>query len=385
MLEARESEGSRFVQRISLASGAAGDRVNVSDTIDWQTRERSLKATFPLTVANADATYQISVGTLPRANNDPKKYEVPQHQWFDLTDADGKYGVAVLNDCKYGSDKPADNELRLTLIYTPGTRGGYRDQGTQDIGRHQIDYAIAPHAGDWRDGKVQWNARQLNQPLMVFQTSSHAGPLGKAYSLLKVSSDQVGVEAIKKAEESDEIVVRLKELDGKSAEGVRISTTAGIASAREVSGQERSPPPRSMTGDRDDMKPYQLRAFAIAESGGHESITSEMQSCMAVQLRCDQHGRQPRRWCIRYDGRTYPAEQMPAKIVSEGIEFATGPKRMAEQRCDCKGQTIQSPVDSPRPTCRVRDRGDQPVTFKIGIDTREAQEWGPHRPVGQPA
>ena len=31
---------------------------------------------------------------------------MPQHQWFDQTATDGKYGVAILNDCKFGSDKP---------------------------------------------------------------------------------------------------------------------------------------------------------------------------------------------------------------------------------------------------------------------------------------
>ena len=74
--------------------------------------------------------------------------------WLDLTNQDGKFGTAVLNDCKYGSDKPDDNTIRQTLLYTPGVRKSYQDQATQDFGRHNFVYSLAPHAGDWRDGNV---------------------------------------------------------------------------------------------------------------------------------------------------------------------------------------------------------------------------------------
>ena len=85
------------------------------------------------------------------------KFEVASHQWFDLTDKSGAYGVTVLSDCKTGSDKPDDNTLRLTLLYTPGLGGGnghdYADQTTQDWGHHEFVYGLASHAGNWRRGK----------------------------------------------------------------------------------------------------------------------------------------------------------------------------------------------------------------------------------------
>ena len=60
---------------------------------------------------------------------EPKKFEVLSHQWIDLTDASGDFGATILTDCKNGSDKPNDNTIRLTLIRTPGTRGGYARPG----------------------------------------------------------------------------------------------------------------------------------------------------------------------------------------------------------------------------------------------------------------
>ncbi|RYG24290.1 alpha-mannosidase, partial [bacterium] len=84
----REAQGSKFVQRISVSAGGAGDRVEVSNVIDWATKESALKAAFPLTTENPKATYDLQVGAIERGVNDPKKYEVPQHQWFDQTSAD---------------------------------------------------------------------------------------------------------------------------------------------------------------------------------------------------------------------------------------------------------------------------------------------------------
>jgi alpha-mannosidase len=81
---------------------------------------------------------------------------VPSHQWIDLTDMSGKFGATLLTDCKNGSDKPNDHTLRLTLIRTPGTGGGYQDQGTQDIGHHEFTYGIAGHADGWREAQTDW-------------------------------------------------------------------------------------------------------------------------------------------------------------------------------------------------------------------------------------
>ena len=120
-----------------------------------------MKAVFPLTAENPTATYNLDVGTIERGNNDERQFEVASHQWFDLTDRSGEFGVTVLSDAKFGSDKPGDGMLRLTLVRTPGTRGGYEDQGTQDIGRHEFLYGLAGHASDWREARTDWQAQRL--------------------------------------------------------------------------------------------------------------------------------------------------------------------------------------------------------------------------------
>ncbi len=177
----RETEGSKFVQTIRLSAGDAGNRVEFDNAVDWKIGVSNLKATFPLTASNPVATYNWDVGTIERPNNQPNQFEVASHQWIDLTDRQGGYGVTVLTDCKYGSDKPDDNTLRLTLLRTPGVRDAHPDQGTQDFGHHEFVYGLAGHAGDWRQAQTDWHAQRLNQPLIAFEASHHEGRAGQAF------------------------------------------------------------------------------------------------------------------------------------------------------------------------------------------------------------
>src|SRR5215467_13152121 len=210
---ARESENSKFVQTIRLSAGDAGNRVEFSNSVDWNTKEANLKATFPLSAANKVATYNWDVGTIQRPNEYERQFEVASHQWIDLTDQAGGYGVTVLTDCKNASDKPNDNTLRLTLIRTPGTRAGYADQGTQDLGHHDFVFGFAGHEGDWQQAQTDWQAYRLNQPLLAFESAKHAGALGNSFTLLHLNQSRIRVLALKRAEATDEIIVRLVEID----------------------------------------------------------------------------------------------------------------------------------------------------------------------------
>src|SRR5580658_2740744 len=263
--EARETAGSKFVQTISLAAGDAGKRVEFANAIDWYTKESNLKASFPLAASNQMATYNWDIGAIQRPSAEPKKFEVPSHQWIDLTDMSGEFGATILTDCKNGSDKPNDHTIRLTLIRTPGTRGGYPDQGTQDIGHHELVYGIAGHAGDWRQGQTDWQGQRLNTPLIAFEAPRHAGALGREFSLLKVSNPRIRVLALKKAEQGDEVIVRLVELDGKPQSDVRISFDAPISAAREVNGQEQPVGTATVNGGAlvASFSAYQPRTFAV--------------------------------------------------------------------------------------------------------------------------
>jgi alpha-mannosidase len=384
----RTSEGSRFIQTVRLSAGT-GDRVEFATRIDWQTRESSLKASFPLTVANPLATYDLQVGTLARGNNDPKKYEVPQHQWFDLTAPDNSFGVAVLNDSKFGSDKPDDSTMRLTLLYTPGTRDKYQDQGVQDFGRHDILYAVTSHTGDWREAHVPWAAARLNQPLVAFQTQAHPGVLGRTFSLFTLTSGQVAITAVKKAEDSDEMVVRFKELTGQPASGLQLAAAAPIVAAREIDGQERPLGNAMIEQGRltFEVGGYGLRAFALKLGTAPAKLPAVVSQPLALAFDEDVISSDANRSDGRFDanGRTFPAEQLPAKTVSEGVEFTLGSGVDGQRNAlAARGQTVSLPAgDFNRMYFLAAADGDTPARFAIDGHAVDlvVQDWSGY--IGQ--
>ena len=329
----RETEASKFVQTVRLSTGDAGNRVEFSNVIDWATKEANLKATFPLNAANNLATYNWDVGTIQRANEEERQFEVASHQWIDLTDKGGSFGATILTDCKNASDKPNDQTLRLTMIRTPGTRGGYADQGTQDIGRHEILFGIAGHAHDWRQAQTDWHAYRLNQPLIAFQSSSHAGGLGKSFSLLKVNNDRIRVLALKKAELTDELIVRLVEMDGKPASNVRVMFASGVVAAREVNGQEQPVGPATIANGEltTSFGPYQLRTFAIKLEPARAKVAPTifqpvpLDYDMSVAARFGRPADGSFDWAPNSQGasqgKALPAEMLPRQINFGGIRF----------------------------------------------------------------
>ncbi len=317
----RETEGSEFRQTVRLSNGDAGNRVEFGNVIEWKTSNANLKATFPLAAANPNATYNLDIGSVERGNNDERKFEVPSHQWFDLTDRSGAFGVTILSDSKYGSDKPDDKTLRLTLLRTPGIgpRAGYADQSTQDLGRHEFVYGLAAHRGDWRREQTDWQAHRLNQPLIAFQSSKHPGRLGKTFSILRVNNDRVRVLALKKAESSDEVIVRIVELDGRSAPDVRIRFAAPVVAAREVNGQEQPVGRASIMNGQlvTSLGRFQPRTFAVKLAPPAIRLAAPRTHSFPLPYDLAVANRDGERLKHGFDGEGFalPAEMLPREIT----------------------------------------------------------------------
>jgi alpha-mannosidase len=386
----RETEGSKFVQTVRLSTGDAGNRIEFSNVIDWSTREANLKATFPLAAANNLATYNWDVGTIQRPNEAERQFEVASHQWIDLTDKAGAYGVSVLTDCKNASDKPDDKTIRLTLVRTPGTRGGYADQGTQDIGRHEILFGLAGHANDWRQAQTDWQAYRLNQPLIAFQSPPHAGALGKSLSLLKVSNDRIRVMAFKKAELSDELIVRLVEMDGKPASNVHVMFASGVVAAREVNGQEQPVGPAQLSNGElvTSFSAYQPRTFAIKLAPSRKKVSAvtfqpvPLDYDMSVASRMGRPADGSFDWAPNNQGasqgKALPAELLPRQINFGAIRFALAPAEKLNAVV-AHGQTINLPAGKYNRLylLAAASNSDQIATFKFGAQPASVniQEW----------
>jgi alpha-mannosidase len=380
----RVAAGSTIVQRVSLTQD--GDRVNVENEIDWKSPNTLLKAAFPLAASNPKATYDLGLGTIARPNNTPAAYEVPGQQWADVTDVGGSLGVAVLNDSKYGWDKPADNVLRLTLLHTALPRATPY-QGSNDLGHHRFAYAIAGHHGDWRDGRVPERAARLNQPLVAFQTTAHPGVRGHAVSLLSLedTSGQISVTAMKKAEDSDEIVVRLQERYGRSGR-TRVTLPGRIASAREINAAEEAVGPLAANGDAVTLEfaPYQPRTIAVRLAPAAASPPAAARTTVALDLPFNLDGvSTDGDWQDGdFDGKghTIPGELLPRTLTLDGVAYRFGSSaKGANNVLVPKGQTLALPAGTFDRVYVLAAAvgGDAPMTIGLGATSPRVtvQEW----------
>ena len=185
-------------------------RIDFETTIDWHEKHTLLKTAFPVNVNAQKATYDIQFGNVERPTHwntswDKAKFEVCAHKWGDLSQDD--FGVSILNDCKYGYDIK-DNVMRLTLLKSATDPNEVADQGL-----HKFTYSLYPHQGDWRQANVIKAGYFVNNPLVVEAVKQQAGDLPERCSFFTVMSEKENVvmETVKKAEDSDLLIIRIYE------------------------------------------------------------------------------------------------------------------------------------------------------------------------------
>jgi alpha-mannosidase len=229
----REFGASKITQTMRLAIGSR--RLEFDTEVDWHERHKFLKVAFPVDVLAGRATYEIQFGHLERPTHantswDVARFEVCAHRWADLSEPG--YGVALLNDCKYGHDVHG-NVMRLSLLRSPGWPDPESDQGS-----HRFSYALFPHAGDLREAGVIAEAEAFNLPLVAVPAGAAAGTRPASASVVSPDRPNVTVEAVKKADGEDALVVRVTEAFGARGR-VRISTTLPLAVVTRVDLLER--------------------------------------------------------------------------------------------------------------------------------------------------
>ena len=232
-------------------------RLDFVTEVDWHELHRFLKVAFPVNVHSDRATFEIQFGHVSRPTHqntswEQARFEVCAHRWADLSETG--YGVALLNDCKYGYDVRGDT-LRLSLLRSPTAPDPQCDQG-----RHRFTYALLPHAGDPFAGGVLEAASALNTPLAAVATDRHPGPLPPSRSFVSVDDPGFVVVAVKRADDgSGDVVIRGYEAYGGHRRA-RVRTTLAVTSAQRTDLLER--PRHELTVDAGavvlDLRPFEL-------------------------------------------------------------------------------------------------------------------------------
>jgi alpha-mannosidase len=338
----RDAEYSVISQRVSLSLDSK--TVEVTNRVDWRTRRSMMKAVFPFSASDSNATYDLGLGVIKRPNNTEKLYEVPAQHWADITDRSGDFGAAVLSDCKYGWDKPSDNTLRLTCLHTPaGAFTKETRQDLQDLGLSEFRFAIYSHKNGYENG-VQREAMLFTNPLNAIETKTRSKGVKKLGSFLTVSTDDVLVRAVKLCEEDDSVIVRVNEANGMEQKKVSLNLSSEITAAYLANSNE------DITGKADfdkrtvvfDMSPFEVRTFRIELKKSKKSLTEK---CIPIELPFNSKGfsdyENLRHIILQGSGLSLPLEQMPDKFTVGGIEFVSG--RKADDRYDvlvCRGQEL---------------------------------------------
>jgi len=234
--ERRLGEASRIRQVVRLDAGSR--RVELHTTVDWHERHVLLKACFPLAVHAHVATYETPFGTTERPTHfstsfDRARYEVPGHRFADLSEHG--FGAAVLTDSKYGYSC-FGNELRVSLLRSPKS-----PDPEADMGRHEFAYALLPHAGGWREAGVLAEAIRFNAPLRWAETTASG-------SLASVDDPNLVLDTVKRAEDSDALVLRLYEAHGGRGTA-RIRLGVPFTAARRTNALEEGGSALGLAGD----------------------------------------------------------------------------------------------------------------------------------------
>ena len=191
-------------------------------TLDWHEHHKILKFSFPVDVQNPRPTYEIAYGyKVRKAEGD----EDPGQRWIDLSgDRAGKeYGVAVINDAKYGYSVQ-DNDLRISIVrgavyaqHQPRTVEPNGEYLWQDQGEQTFRMLLLPHAGSWQDAGVVRRAEELTAPVPVLYQGIHPGIRPLSASFLSVDAPNVVVSVVKKSEDGGDLIVRCYETAGREA------------------------------------------------------------------------------------------------------------------------------------------------------------------------
>ena len=250
---ARRFRHSEIVQDVRLWSNSP--RIEFKTRLEWGDRRWLLKARFPLAIRAGIASFESAFGVVERPTHrntswQAAQFEVAGHRFADLSEPG--YGVALLNDGKYGHHVMG-NELGISLLRSPIYPDPLADEGI-----HEFTYALFPHRGNWYEGGVLAAAEDLNRPLLC-----RAIEIAKetSWQPLRVRGLGVGLAALKALEDGGGLVLRCYEPQGARGE-VAIDLPEGWEMGAELNLLEEpiGAPELAFT-------PFQVRSWLVSRGG----------------------------------------------------------------------------------------------------------------------
>ena len=240
------------VVRQDIIFHADSPLVEFDTELEWHGKHRLLKAAFDTTVQAPAARQEIQFGCIqrPTTRNDSleqAKFEVCCHKYADLSEP--SYGVALLNDCKYGVSVEG-GRIALSLA-----KGGMRPDPRGDEGVYTFRYAFLPHTGGFC-------AQSVVRPAYAFQYAAlpASGEGLPSEPLVRVDAANVMPETVKPCEDGGHaFILRLYECEGSYAR-TRLSLAPGCSGAQlcDMLEQPFAPCPAEL-----EFRPFEIKTLRI--------------------------------------------------------------------------------------------------------------------------
>jgi len=358
----RSAKGSKIIEQWCFEKTSASEvpMLVCENFLRWETESHILKVVFPCSLQSPGATYGLGVGKIKRGNSREKLHEVPSAGWVSVEEGDQK--VTIMTDCKFGWDKPADDTLRMTVVHSPEMVGfnvdlgganfndDFSEQAQVDFGWQRYSYALQIHdkVDELQSEKV-WE--QFINPELIFTTRHE---MREPEFFIQEMSNNLNLQAVKLAEDTDEIILRVHEITGKPQnEKSNIKLSVPIEKVRCLNGQEQPLP------NQDDIillesnaidfeiKPFGLLTLALTVE--HSELPKvKKPKFETIDLPFNLRGISPD--SNRQDGdldglgHNIPSEQLPEILKFEGIDFKTGTREYHKPNVLVPtGQEIQLP------------------------------------------
>ena len=230
-------------------------RIDFKTVVDWKESQKILKTAFSVDIRGVFARYDVQEGNIVRpitrnTSWEAAKFEVVAHKWADLSETG--YGVALINDCKYGYDIKEDT-MRLSLLKS-ATDPDY----SADYGTHEFTYSLYPHKEEWYNAGLEEEAFDLNSPVVVLEGAS---ALGKE-SLIGFDAENVVLDAFKKAENEEAYVLRFHEFTGRRGK-INLKIGLKFDSWCESDLMENPLGEWKQTAIEVEVKPYEIKTIML--------------------------------------------------------------------------------------------------------------------------
>jgi mannosylglycerate hydrolase len=200
--------------------------VEVETKVDNDCENHRLRVCFPTCIdaktSDSEAAFDVIEREVIRTPDSQYWGRInpvlPMHRFVSFSD--GEKGLTFLNQGmrEYEAMEDGDRTVALTLFRAftfrqPPILDRYdvypEMKLSQCPGEMKFKYNIHPHAGDWVEAEVVREAEHINLPLEVAQVGPHAGDLPKSMSFLSIEPANLSMSAFKKAERSDNLILRL--------------------------------------------------------------------------------------------------------------------------------------------------------------------------------